>query len=92
MNTVPKKREDLMFHRSGADLVLHDDKAGKVYVLNGTARTVWEMCDGKISIDAICDELAKFPGAPARVEITKDVTAAMSDLLAQGLFQNSVRE
>jgi len=37
----------------GEDLMVYDPKAHQVHVLNGTATTIYRLCDGKHDLDAM---------------------------------------
>ena len=71
--------EELLLHRPGGSLVLS---------LNATARAVWELCDGRRSIEAIALDLTRRFQAPAG-EILAAVERVVQELADQGLIQLS---
>jgi hypothetical protein len=69
--------EELLLHRPGGPVVLS---------LNLTARAVWELCDGRRSIETIALELAgRFEAPPG--ELLEAVQAVIRTLVAQGMIQ-----
>jgi len=71
--------EELLLHRPGGPVVLS---------LNATARAVWEMCDGRRSIETIALDLARrFEASPGELlAAVQEVVQALAD---QGLIRLS---
>jgi hypothetical protein len=69
--------EELLLHRPGGPVVLS---------LNATARAVWELCDGRRSIEAIALDLTRRFQAPAG-EILVAVESVVQELADLGLIQ-----
>jgi hypothetical protein len=51
--------EDVIWRRIGDDTVVIKDDGLATHVLNKTAAIIWEMCDGKRSIDEITAHLCE---------------------------------
>lgn len=54
----PKRAAGIASRRIGEETVLVSPKTGKVFVLNETGSLIWEMCDGKRSVDELAAYLA----------------------------------
>jgi hypothetical protein len=69
----------------GEDLSLFDSATGTAVALNGTARDIWALVDGKASVDDVVATLAQAyrvePG-----EIEGDVRAALERLVSEGFI------
>lgn len=46
MNALPLMSDTLEFHTSGDDVLVHDMRNRKIHVLNPSAVTVLQLCDG----------------------------------------------
>lgn len=71
----------------GDELLVHDRAVGRVHVLNGTAREIWNLCDGKRSEEAVAREIA------ARYSIEDDralpdTREALAKLAELGLLES----
>ena len=51
--TRPRRRADLADHPIHDDVIVYDPVARQTHVLNPTAATIWERCDGERTIDAL---------------------------------------
>lgn len=51
------KAEDIIWRRIGDEVVVIKDNGLSTHILNKTATLIWEMCDGKRSIDEIAASL-----------------------------------
>ncbi|EIJ43861.1 Coenzyme PQQ synthesis protein D (PqqD) [Beggiatoa alba B18LD] len=71
------------------EVVLHDPRTGKVYMLNPTASLIWSLCDGAHSTMDIVDTLqAQFRQTPDSLLITVEKTIA--ELTEYGLIQSAI--
>jgi hypothetical protein len=69
----------------GGEAVVHS--AGRIHHLSAIATTVWECCDGQVTLDELAAELAvAFSADPVRVRA--DVEAAVAELVEQGLLRS----
>jgi uncharacterized protein YaiI (UPF0178 family) len=51
--------KEIIWRRIGDDIVVIKDNGLATHVLNKTAASIWEMCDGKRSIDEITTRLCE---------------------------------
>jgi hypothetical protein len=72
---------------AGRDILLYDPIADAVHVLNATADSVWEMCDGRHSPAEIVTELRKRYGGTESADLPGDVESALRALAAKGLLR-----
>ena len=49
----PIRKEGVSLYSLGKEWFLHDKNQGNVQVINGTARFIWELCDGLHTPDEI---------------------------------------
>lgn len=85
----PRRRSGLTYEELVAEneLMLVDEDAGKVQVLNATAGGLWLLCDGERSVDDLTDLLCKlFPGLP-RDEVLGRVEDTVRFLRNEGLLE-----
>lgn len=71
---MPARRSDVTIQQVGDDTVLHDERAGKLHVINASAAWIWDQLDGAASVDDIGDRLAQRFGiepAAARRDVER---------------------
>lgn len=47
MGEKPLRKEGVKAQAAGEEWLLHDSRKGDVHVINGTAKFVWDLCDGE---------------------------------------------
>jgi hypothetical protein len=81
---MPEAREDGLFHEEIDDELLVYDHAGhRVHWLNHVATTVWSLCDGRTTIEAMVDALRLREPALANSDL---VTLAICRLAGHHLL------
>jgi len=55
---VPPRRQDVVVHEHGDEIVVSVLPDGSTYHLNTTACLVWELCDGRSTTREIAQQLA----------------------------------
>jgi hypothetical protein len=55
----PRQGRDLVLRDVGDELMFYEREGDRVHILNGTARTIFRLCDGQRSIDEIAAELVQ---------------------------------
>ena len=73
-----------------SDLMLFDPANSKFYVLNRTMAFVWRECDGKKTVATILDRMAQNFRDVDPASASKDVGAAVEELMSLGLIQAAV--
>jgi hypothetical protein len=62
MNTyvgpLPQRRNDVVLHEDGARSMLVTP-SGTMFELNPTARAIWDLCDGRTTIDELATALSE---------------------------------
>jgi hypothetical protein len=77
--TIPRRIDGVLEAALPDELLLHVPGDSTASVLNATARAVWELCDGRRSVEAIARELAqRFDAAPG--DILTSVRDVVRDL------------
>jgi hypothetical protein len=49
---------EVSLQRVGQEAILHDRRNGRAHVINEPAARIWELCDGKATLDQITDAFA----------------------------------
>lgn len=70
--------------------VVFDDVGKGFYKLHGSAWRIWEMLDGKTSLEAIVDQLCE-DDEESRIEIQTDVCKFISKIGKKGLIKAAVK-
>ena len=73
---IPKRRPDLNVRQLDGETVALDRRNGLIHQFNQTASHIWELCDGKTSIEQIAVNFSETFDVDSSVA-TKDVTAVV---------------
>jgi hypothetical protein len=56
---------EVSLQRVGQEAILHDRRNGRAHVINEPAARIWELCDGKATLEQITDAFAASYSMPA---------------------------
>lgn len=91
LSTSPRKKAGVMAQQVLDEMVLYDGNTEMGYSLNASARSIWDLCDGERSLEAICDEIAKDLDIQADL-LHEDVKTTVKDLMELGLLKVGAQE
>jgi PqqD family protein of HPr-rel-A system len=78
METVPPThRPDVSLQRVGQEAILHDRRNGRAHVINESAARIWELCDGRATLDEITSAFAASYNVPVDV-VREDVISILT--------------
>lgn len=82
----PRRRPGVLERQEGDEIELAAPGTDRFFVLNVSARAIWELCDGERTVEAIADELAvRFDASDA--DILADVLAGVRALDGAGVLE-----
>ena len=81
---APVPSSAVTLERVGPEAILHDRGRGRVHVVNGSAARLWELCDGRATLDEIVVAFAASYGAPPGA-VRADVEAVVATFRELGL-------
>ena len=65
--------------RPEGDMLIIANRNAEIYYLNGMAREIWRMLDGKISVEGLCAKiLSEYDVKP--VEVEADIVSFIRDM------------
>jgi PqqD family protein of HPr-rel-A system len=65
---LPIPNPDVSLQRVGDEAILHDRRNGRAHVINESAARIWQLCDGRTTLDDIVSAFAaSFAMPPADV-------------------------
>ncbi|HEX4863220.1 MAG TPA: PqqD family protein, partial [Acidimicrobiales bacterium] len=82
---APKPRESAVSYRFDDEVLIVDDRTGRIHVLNPIASIVWECFDSTVSLGELAPELAEAFDAPLEV-VTTDILVMTRQLGELGLL------
>ena len=85
MSVSPQKKAGVIAQQVLEEMVLYDSNTEMGYSLNGSARKIWDLCDGKRSLTVICSEIAKELQIDAEL-LRDDVKTTIYELASLGLL------
>jgi len=68
----PTPSKDVSLQRVGQEAILHDRRNGRAHVINESAAQIWDLCDGRNTLDQIVLAFAAAYELPA-LDVRKDV-------------------
>ncbi len=68
----PTPNSDVSLQRVGQEAILHDRRNGRAHVINESAARIWDLCDGRATLDEIVAAFAASYDVPASV-VQEDV-------------------
>ncbi|NOZ02076.1 MAG: PqqD family protein [Deltaproteobacteria bacterium] len=85
MSSGPRRCDDCAFNRVAGETVVVKALDGTVTVLNSPGGEIWEMCDGRTSIDRIVERLCGDYDAPPGT-IRREVEAFIDSMVEKGMM------
>ena len=86
-SVVPPRKNGVQARKIGDEWLLHDTGTGSVHVLNDSAHRVWEMCDGRRSLDEMEQALRDTYEVPSEVDLRGDLKRALDTLREKDLLE-----
>ena len=84
LNTRPRRRERVIKQEAEGTAVLLSVDNGRYYSLEDVGARVWDLCDGKRSVEEIAAMLGGEYAAPAET-IQRDLLELLGDLMNENL-------
>lgn len=84
---TPVKRSDLAVREVEGELLILDQRGGRIHKFNHSAGLVWEFCDGSHSTEQIISRVAQEYGVPIET-VRGDVVGTIANLVELGLLEN----
>lgn len=85
LTSRPKQKSNVMGQEVLEEMVVYDAETEIGYSLNGSARSIWDLCDGTRSVEEICRVLAE-PLDVSSDLLHEDVTTLVKELSKLGLL------
>jgi PqqD family protein of HPr-rel-A system len=73
---VPTPGAGVVLQRVGGEAILYDRRNGRAHVINSSAARIWELCDGRATVEEITGAFAAAYALPA-----SDVRADVASIL-----------
>ena len=84
MSANPERKGELTGATGPEGWAIYDASTGAVHYLNDSARAIWELCDGKTTIEEMAEAISELTGITAE-EARNDVVTTVDSLLGLGL-------
>ena len=81
----PFRRPDLSHYEIDDELLIYDERSGDTHRLNGTARFIWDRCNGHRDAEAVAADLADVYDVPMS-EASSYVESLFAELLTRRLL------
>ena len=83
-NARPARNPGITLRRSAGEIMLYDETADRVHMLNATAAAIWELCDGQTDEPEMVAAICQLTGLPVEV-IEEDVSRLLAEFAKAGL-------
>jgi PqqD family protein of HPr-rel-A system len=77
---------DVTLQRVDQEAILHDRRNGRAHVINESAARVWELCDGRATLDEIAAALAASYNVDVSM-VRSDVTQLIARFRDLGVLE-----
>ena len=84
MSANPQRKGELTGATGPEGWAIYDASTSAVHFLNDSARAIWELCDGKTTIEEMAKAISELTGLSA-ADAKSDVTATIKSLCSLGL-------
>jgi hypothetical protein len=74
---VPRPSTDVTLQRVGNEAILYDRRNGRAHVINSSAARIWDLCDGRATVDEITGAFAAAYAMPV-ADVSADVAAILA--------------
>lgn len=78
-HSIPQQARNTKLKRGRGAHILEDDHDRPLCRANDTAAALWELCDGRTTVDEMVAAIAELSSLP-EAEVRDDVTRALSEL------------
>jgi len=85
----PIRKQGLVKKRIGGETLLYDVQAGAIHILNKTADLIWDLCDGRNSVEDMLKQLHENFSVGSEHDLSSDLSQALSNFNQKGLLQNT---
>ena len=82
----PRRRHDVWLRSVGGEHAVFDPVSKGLYMLNETARAIWELCDGDTTADEMVMAICEVSGLPPDV-VAEDVHRTLSEFDRLGMLE-----
>ena len=83
----PLRKEGILSRKLGDEWMLYDRESGVVHVINATAESVWDLCDGNHGPDEIATVLRDTFEVPDGTPVRKEIDEIIEAFFDKGLLQ-----
>lgn len=84
----PLRKEGIFSRKLGDEWMLYDPESGVVHVINATAQSVWDLCDGDHGPDEIVHSLRDIFEVPDGTPVRKEIDDIIEAFLDKGLLRS----
>jgi pyrroloquinoline quinone biosynthesis protein D len=84
----PLRKSNLILKDMGDEFLIYSAEHKELHVINPTAQRIWELCDGKHSLQTIEDELRAHFSIPPATDIAGDILKTVNIFKDKGLLIN----
>ena len=88
MEKLPRQKTGILVRKIGQETMLYDPDLEMIHILNATAESVWNRCDGKTKIDEIKQEIKGDYLLTQDYDFIGDIRQILSDFSRFDLLSN----
>lgn len=89
MNKPKARKNDIVVQKLEGETLVYDLKENKAFCLNETSALVWDLCNGKLDVSGISDEMSKRLKTLVSIDF---VNLALDQFSKDGLLDNTERD
>ncbi|MGQ3683849.1 MAG: PqqD family protein [Candidatus Loosdrechtia sp.] len=93
MNIIkPLRRHGVFLQDIGREAMLYCTREKYFHILNPTARLIWELCDGKHTIEDMEQAMRNHFSLAAEYNVTEDILQTLNFFSNKGLLETIVQK
>lgn len=87
--TNPRRKDGILANELDQQVVLYSVENEVIHILNPTARAIWDLCDGKHSLQDIEHKVRTRFAVAEEHDVYADIQQTLQQFSAKGLLQDS---
>ena len=85
----PVRKPDITVKQVGSEVIVFGRADKEIHVLNATAKLIWDLCDGKHTVEEIEASIRSRFSVPPESNLTEDIQKTLRVFDQKGLLVHS---
>lgn len=86
----PKTKKDIITSKMGRETMIYDPKKERLHILNRTASLVWNMANGRHSLEKIARNIRQRFTLSSTTKVESDILQILAKFQQEGLMEKAI--